>query len=106
MCVVVVVPSATEAEFAALFFNAQDGCMLRAAPTELGHPEPVMTIQTNNECAKGIANDTVKQKRSKAIDRRFYRIRDRVRQGQFDVHWKKGSDKPTTSPSTTPLPHT
>jgi hypothetical protein len=47
---------------------------------------------TDNECARGIANDTVKQKRSKAIDMRFYWIRDRVAQNQFKICWQKGSD--------------
>jgi len=88
----VVTSSAAEAEIGALFFNGQDGCMIRTTLTELGHPQPVTTIQTDNECANGIANDTVKQKRSKAIDMRFYWIRDRVRQGQFNVHWRKGTD--------------
>jgi hypothetical protein len=88
----VVASSAAEAEIAALFFNGQDGCMLRATLTELGHPQPVTTIQTDNQCANGIANDTVKQKQSKAIDMRFYWIRDRVRQGQFNVHWRKSTD--------------
>jgi hypothetical protein len=44
----------------------------------------------DNSTAAGIATDTVKQKRSKAIDMRFYWIRDRVRQGQFLVYWSKG----------------
>jgi hypothetical protein len=47
---------------------------------------------TDNECARGIANETVKQKRSKAIDMRFYWIRDRVAQKQFKICWQKGSD--------------
>ena len=33
----------------------------------------------------------MKQKRSKAIDMRFYWIRDRVRQGQFRIFWRKGT---------------
>jgi hypothetical protein len=86
----VIVASATEAEFAALFINAQDAAMLRTTLAELGHPQPATPIQTDNECAMGIANDTVRQKRSKAIDMRFYWVRDRVRQGQFIVHWKRG----------------
>jgi hypothetical protein len=86
----VVVASATEAEFGALFLNAQDATVLCTTLAELGHPQPATTIQTDNECAMGIANDTVKQKRSKAIDMRFYWVRDRVRQGQFIVHWKRG----------------
>ena len=58
---------------------------------ELGHPQPPTPIQIDNSIAAGIAKDTVKQKRSKVIDMRFYWIRDRsVRQGQFLVYWKKG----------------
>jgi hypothetical protein len=40
---------------------------------ELGHP-----IQTDNSTAAGIANDTVKQKHSKAIDMNFYWSCNRV----------------------------
>jgi len=88
----VVLSSATEAEFAALFFNAKDGAMLRTTLAEMGHPQPATTIQTDNSCAAGICNDTVKQHRSKAIDMRFYWVRDRVRQGQFLIHWRRGTD--------------
>lgn len=37
-------------------------------------------------------NSTVKQKRSKAIDVRYYWVQDRVEQKQFDVHWQPGID--------------
>ena len=46
-------------------------------------------MKTDNTTAEGLANDTVKQKRSKAIDMRFYWIRDRVKQGQYHVYWRK-----------------
>ena len=88
-----VMASATEAEVGALFHNAQDACQLRNTLEYLGHPQPATPIQTDNSCAEGIANDTVKQKRSKAIDMRFYWIRDRVKQGQFQVFWRKGSEQ-------------
>ena len=87
-----VMASATEAEVGALFHNAQDACMIRNTLEFLGHQQPATPIQTDNACAEGIANDTVKQKRSKAIDMRFYWIRDRVKQGQFVVYWRKGAD--------------
>ena len=87
-----VMSSATEAEVAGLFLNGQDAVMLRNTLEFLGHPQPATPIQTDNSCAEGIANDTVKQKRSKAMDMRFYWIRDRVRQGQLKIHWKKGQD--------------
>jgi len=87
-----VMASATEAEVGALFQNAQDGCTFRQCLLFLGHPQPATPIQTDNACAEGIINDTVKQKRSKAIDMRFYWVRDRVRQGQFRIYWKPGKD--------------
>jgi hypothetical protein len=87
-----VLSSAAEAELGALFFNAKDGAMLRTTLIDMGHPQPLTPIQTDNACAAGIANDTVKQRRSKAIDMRFYWIKDRVKQGQFLVHWRRGAD--------------
>jgi hypothetical protein len=87
-----VLSSATEAELGALFYNAKDAAWLRTTLIDMGHPQPPTPIQTDNVCAAGIANDTVKQRRSKAIDMRFYWIRDRIQQGQFLVHWRKGAD--------------
>jgi hypothetical protein len=87
-----VLSSATEAEVGALFHNAHDACTLRQALTDMGHPQPATPIQTDNACAHGILNDSVKQKRSKAMDMRYYWMRDRVRQKQFHVHWEPGVD--------------
>ena len=88
----VVLSSATEAETGATFHNAQDGVVLRNILNDLGHPQGATPIQTDNACAAGILNDTVKQRRSKAMDMRFYWVKDRVRQGQFTVHWRRGAD--------------
>jgi hypothetical protein len=71
-----VMASSTEAELAALFHNARDGIPLRTALIEMDHPQAQTPIQTDNACAAGITNKTVKQRRSKAIDMRFYWIRD------------------------------
>ena len=87
-----VLSSATEAELAALFHNGKEAAMLRTTLEDMGHPQPATPIQTDNACASGICNETVKQRRSKAMDMRFYWIRDRVKQGQFLVHWRKGSE--------------
>jgi len=86
-----VMASAAEAETAGLFTNAQEACPVRTTLDEMGCPQPATTIVTDNQCAEGIANDTVKQRRSKAIDMRFYWIRDRIHQGQFRILWCKGS---------------
>ena len=86
-----VLSSAAEAELAASFYNAKEAVPLRQALEEMGHPQPPTPLQTDNSTATGIANDTIKQKHSKAIDMRFYWIQDRVRQGHFHVFWRKGS---------------
>lgn len=85
-----VLSSAAEAEVAALFENSQEACSRRTTLAELGHPQPPTPIQTDNSIAHGIVNDTVKQKRSKAMDMRFYWLRARISQGQFQVHWAPG----------------
>jgi hypothetical protein len=82
--------SVAEAEHGALFYIAQDACSLRVTLERLGHLQPSTAFQTDNECSKGISNNTVKQRRSKALDMRFYWNRDRIDQGQFIVHWKPG----------------
>jgi hypothetical protein len=87
-----VLSSATEAELGALFFNAKDTIELHTTLEAMGHPQQATPIQTNNKCASGIVNNTVKQRQSKAIDMRYYWIRDQVKQGQFNVHWRKGTD--------------
>ena len=85
-----VMSSAAEAEVGAAFMNAQDACPIREILQELQHPQPATPLQTDNKVAEGILNGTVKQKCSKAIDMRFYWLRDRVEQGQFQVYWKPG----------------
>jgi hypothetical protein len=74
-----VLASAAEAEIGALFLNGQEALPIRVTLAELGHPQPPTPMQTDNSTAAGFANDTIKQKRSKAIDMRFYWIKDRVR---------------------------
>jgi hypothetical protein len=49
-------------------------------------------LQTNNSTAFGILNETIKQKRSKAMDMRYHWLTDRVRQKQFDVYWRPGRE--------------
>ncbi len=85
-----VLASAAKAKIGALFLNGQEALPIRVTLTELGHMQPATPMQTDNSTAASCANDTIKQKRSKAIDMRFYWIRDRTRQGQFVVYWRKG----------------
>jgi hypothetical protein len=87
----VVVASAGEAEYGAAFLFAQQGVWLRNIAVALGHAQPVTPILCDNEFAIGLANDTIKQKKSKSIDMRFHWLRDRIRQGQFTITHLKGT---------------
>jgi hypothetical protein len=58
-----VMSSAAEAEIGAVFINAKEGAVL---------------------------GTTLEEKRTKAMDMRFYWIKDRVKQGQFNVYWGPG----------------
>jgi hypothetical protein len=85
-----VLSSVAEAEIAACFHNAQEALTFRITLETLGHKQPPTPIQTDNSTAQGILTDTVKQKRSKAIDMRYYWLRDRIKLKQFYVHWQPG----------------
>jgi hypothetical protein len=85
-----VMASAAEAEVGALYMNAQEAVGIRNCLTEMGHPQPATPLKTDNMTAKGIIAGTIKQKRSKAMDMRFYWLKDRYDQGQFDIHWEPG----------------
>jgi hypothetical protein len=85
-----VMSSAAEAEIGAVFINAKEGAVLCTTLEELGHPQPPTPMETDNTTTTGYSNGTIKQKRTKAIDMRFYWIKDRVKQGQFNVYWGPG----------------
>jgi hypothetical protein len=95
-CLTSIIPavtsSAAEAEYAALFLNATDASVLRTQLADLGYPQQPTPIIVDNKCAVGIANTTVKIRRTKAMDMRWHWVRDRVRQGQFTVEWHPGKD--------------
>ena len=75
--------SAMETEVAATFYNAKEALPFRVTLAEMGHPQPPTPMEVENETAIGFLKITMKQKRSKAIDMRFYWVRDRVKQNQF-----------------------
>ena len=70
----------------------KEATALRTALEEMGHPQPATPIQVDNSTACGLANRTIKHRRSKAIDMRFYWVQDCVDRNQFHVYWIKGSD--------------
>ena len=48
-------------------------------------------VQVDNWTALGIATGTIKKRKPKAMDTRFYWIWDRKNQDQFNTNWKPGS---------------
>jgi len=84
--------SAAEAETGALFMNAQEAIPIRRCLTELGHEQPATRIRTDNSTACGFANGTIKQKRSKSFDMRFYWLLDQEQREQFNIKWDAGKN--------------
>ena len=87
-----VMSSAAEAETGGIYMATQRACPIRTAIIELGHaqPETGTPCYTDNKTAQGILTASMRQKLSKAFDMRFYWIRDRIQQGQFNLIWRKG----------------
>ena len=88
---VIAVSSAVKSKTAGLFTNMKEATALRTILEKMGHPQPPTPVQVDNSTAAGIANNTIKQRRSKAIDMRFYWVQDRVHRNQFRVYWIAGS---------------
>jgi len=86
----VVVASASEAEYGALFNNAQLAKPIRNAAQFLGYPQQKTKIICDNESAVGIANGKVKLKRSRSFDLRFHWIKCREAQKHFEITWASG----------------
>ena len=87
-----IITSETEAEIAAIFVNCHECIPLINTKDGLGYPHSPTPIQVDNKCAVGIVTDTVEQKHTKSMDMRFYWVRDRVKQGQFYIYWRRGTD--------------
>jgi hypothetical protein len=75
-----VVAFAAESEVGACFHNAQSGAPLRVTLTELSHTQPPTPLRRDNYTAFGILNETIKQKKTNAMDMRYHWLTDRVRQ--------------------------
>ena len=85
-----VMSSAQESETGMGFINAKSAIEKRLTLEFLGHKQGPTPIQFDNKAAVGILTDQMTQRRSKAMDMRFYWLKDRAAQGQFHIHWKRG----------------
>ena len=85
-----VMSSATEAELGALFIMAREAVYIQTILKEMGHKQPATPIQTDNSTAEGVVNSKIQPKRTKAMDMRFYWLRDRETREQFRFFWRAG----------------
>jgi hypothetical protein len=86
-----VMSSAAEAELGALYINAKEAVHIRQMLREMGHPQPRTPIQTDNSTAEGVINSKIQPKRTKAMDMRYFWLKDREAQDQFRFFWRAGA---------------
>ncbi len=85
-----VMSSAAEAELGALYINAREAVPCRTFLEELGHTQPPTPIQTDNSTALGVVTNNILPRRLKAMDMRYWWLRDRETQEQFRYYWRPG----------------
>ena len=56
----------------------------------MGHSQPSMPVVTGNTASNSIFNGAIKQKRSIALDMRFYWVRNRIRKKYFHILCDEG----------------
>jgi hypothetical protein len=61
-------------------------------PKVAPHCQPPTPLRTDSSTAVDILNETIKHKRSRAMDMRYHWLTDRVRKKQFDVYWRPGRE--------------
>ena len=83
--------SAAEAEIGAGYINTREVLPICVCLEEMRHTKSPTPLAVDNITAVGLANKTIKQQMSKAIDIRFYWIQDRQSQGQFIIYWSTGT---------------
>ena len=81
-----------ETEVDSTFYNDKEALPFRVTLAKMGHPQPPTPMEVYNETAIGFLKSTMKQKRSKTIDMRFYWVRYRVNQNQFIIYWIPGAN--------------
>jgi hypothetical protein len=83
----VVVSSACEAEYGGIFVLAKKSIPFMETVSDLGYPQSMCTLITDNKPAITIAEETKIIGTSKSFDMRFHWIKDRVNQKQFELRY-------------------
>jgi hypothetical protein len=87
-----VVSSAAESETGGIYTGGKHACPILTHLKELGHKQPTTgsPFETDNYNAQGVLNSKMRQKHSKSFDMRYWWMKDRIKQGQFDLIWAPG----------------
>ena len=85
-----VVSSAAEAKTAGLFHNTQQARPIRYILHQLGHPQPPTPIKTDNATANVFVHQTMRHKKSKSWDMRYWWLKENSAQSEFNIFWDKG----------------
>ena len=70
--------------------DMKEGVIQRIALEEMQWPQPPTPITVDNSTAAGLARDTIKANKSRAMDMCLNWIQDRAQQRQFLVTWAPG----------------
>ena len=87
-----VASSAAEAELYALLLNTKEARIVRLTLAELGHPQPQTPIHIDNTTAVGIVNNTIKRKRSCAMEMRYFWLLDQETNKYFKFYYQPGQE--------------
>jgi len=77
------VASTAEGEYCAQFVSGQTAYWHRVISEQVGYRQPPTILPGDNTTAVGVANDSLKVKRSKATNRSYHWTRDRTRLGEL-----------------------
>ena len=91
--------SATKAKLGALFHNAKEAKALRITLNKLGHPQPTTPVQIHNSTTVGIVNNTIKRRKSRSMEMRYFWLLDGGVQKIFDFLYHPGIENLADYPS-------
>ena len=81
-----IMSAASEAEIAGAHVNAKAGIPIRIALLEMGHLQEATPLEMDNTTAYVILTKQLIPRHSKSIDMRFFWLRDRNNQRQFNIY--------------------
>jgi len=82
--------SAAEAEYVSVQNTTKRGVYCRNIMEGIGYPQNTTEHECDNKCAFGIANNTVHDRKTKHIDRRYHWVKNEEKKGILRLYGRKG----------------